>query len=194
MKRDSQQVINDLIDSAIKVIARDGFDKATTRNIASECGLADAYIYQYFKDKDELIVKAFDKMDNHLSLSIREIISNLFDSALNNEQRCCIIFSHCWKLFGETPDACRFYLQYLYSPYFYKYSRERHSEIWQKYVEDMSQLFSIQDNARTIIIFALNATLTLALKSIEEGKMNDEETERASFNAIYGVVKPYLKD
>lgn len=53
------KVRNQLMDGVIKVVARDGFDKLTTRSIASECGLHDTYIYRYFLDKEDLMRRAF---------------------------------------------------------------------------------------------------------------------------------------
>lgn len=72
MKRDGQKIAADFMESAIKVIARDGFDKASTRNIAKECGLADAYIYHYYKDKDDLFFQAFQKEDTALAAKVKQ--------------------------------------------------------------------------------------------------------------------------
>ena len=40
-----------LMDATVKVVARDGLEKLTTRSIANECELHDTYIYRYFLDK-----------------------------------------------------------------------------------------------------------------------------------------------
>ena len=61
------------MDSSIKVEAREGLDKLTTRSIASECDLHDAYIYRYFIDKDDLLKKAFLREDRVLT---EKIMSN----------------------------------------------------------------------------------------------------------------------
>ena len=45
-----------LIDSTVRVIARDGLDKASIRTISSDCQIPNPYIYQHFKDKDDLFV------------------------------------------------------------------------------------------------------------------------------------------
>ena len=41
--------------SAVRVIARDGLVKATTKAIAAEAGLNEAFIYRCFSSKNELL-------------------------------------------------------------------------------------------------------------------------------------------
>ena len=75
-----------LIDGAIKVIARDGLDKATTKAITNETKLYETYIYQHFKNKDGLLAAAFEKLDEELQLrseyyneNILQMDPSLFD-------------------------------------------------------------------------------------------------------------------
>ena len=82
MKQDNRNIASDLIESTVKVIARDGFDKASTRNIAGECGIADAYIYVHFKDKDDLFSKAFQKEDAALAREVKKYLPILSQSGI----------------------------------------------------------------------------------------------------------------
>lgn len=54
-----QEMRQVFIDSAVRVVARDGLEKATTKAIAAEAGLNEAYIYKCFAGKDELLSEAF---------------------------------------------------------------------------------------------------------------------------------------
>lgn len=47
-----------LLGSTIRVIARDGLDKTTTKAIATEANLNEAYIYQLFDGKEDLLKKS----------------------------------------------------------------------------------------------------------------------------------------
>ena len=49
-----QNIKQAFIDSAVRVVARDGMEKATTKAIAAEAKLNEAYIYKCFPSKDEL--------------------------------------------------------------------------------------------------------------------------------------------
>ena len=39
------------IEGSVRVVARDGLDKTTTKAIATEAGLSEAYIYRCFESK-----------------------------------------------------------------------------------------------------------------------------------------------
>ena len=56
-----------LIDSTVRVIARNGLDKASIRTISSDCQIPNPYIYQHFKDKDDLFVSSFSREDSILA-------------------------------------------------------------------------------------------------------------------------------
>ena len=46
------------MECAVRVVARDGMEKATTKAIAAEAKLNEAYIYKCFSNKDELLSAA----------------------------------------------------------------------------------------------------------------------------------------
>ena len=50
-----QEMRQVFIDSAVRVVARDGLEKTTTKAIASEAKLNEAYIYKCFSGKDDLL-------------------------------------------------------------------------------------------------------------------------------------------
>ena len=134
MKQDNRNIASDLIESTVKVIARDGFDKASTRNIAGACGIADAYIYVHFKDKDDLFAKAFQKEDAALAGEVRKYLPILNQSGITNEDRLYFLFSQTWRHLIAYPNSCRFFIQYYYSPYYAKYSAQEHLDHWMQEV------------------------------------------------------------
>lgn len=58
-----QEMRQVFIDSAVRVVARDGMEKTTTKAIASEAKLNEAYIYKCFSGKDELLSAALHMED-----------------------------------------------------------------------------------------------------------------------------------
>lgn len=62
-----RDVASALIDSTVRVIARDGLDKASVRTISSDCQVPNPYIYQFFKDKDDLLISTFTREDTKLA-------------------------------------------------------------------------------------------------------------------------------
>lgn len=53
-----------ILKSAAKVFAEQGFDRASMAMLARECGISKANIYHYYDSKDALL---FDLLDNYLS-------------------------------------------------------------------------------------------------------------------------------
>lgn len=60
---EQQNIKQAFIDSAVRVVARDGMEKATTKAIAAEAKLNEAYIYKCFPSKDELLSEALHMED-----------------------------------------------------------------------------------------------------------------------------------
>lgn len=52
-----------VLDAATKVFAERGFHKATIKQIASEAGVSDGTIYNYFTDKSELLLGLLDRIN-----------------------------------------------------------------------------------------------------------------------------------
>jgi len=76
--------------AAVRVFSKEGFHRARMTSIAREAGVAVGTIYNYFKDKDELLISVFEasfrfRMDflkqlGHTSLPIRDQIQHLLES------------------------------------------------------------------------------------------------------------------
>lgn len=64
--KSKEEVVHDfrvqtIQDAAMRVIARKGMSAATMQEIAEEAGVAKGTIYLYFRDRDELVEKTFDR-------------------------------------------------------------------------------------------------------------------------------------
>jgi AcrR family transcriptional regulator len=73
-----QYRIQSIQDAAMRVIARKGMSAATMQEIAEEAGVAKGTIYLYFRDRDELVEKTFDR-------AITELHSQI-DAALERDE------------------------------------------------------------------------------------------------------------
>ncbi len=194
MKQDNRNIASDLIESTVKVIARDGFDKASTRNIAGECGIADAYIYVHFKDKDDLFSKAFQKEDAALVREIKKYLSILSQPGITNEDRLYFLFSQMWMHLIAYPDSCRFYVQYYYSPYYAKYSAQEHLDRWMPVLEQMKTLFQPEADVRALLRLALNTMLGQAIKAAADPSGDKDSIARNNYVLILGMLSASLLD
>lgn len=62
--KDHDQKRDQILKSAAKVFATQGFDRASMAMLARECGISKANIYHYYESKDALL---FDLLDTYLS-------------------------------------------------------------------------------------------------------------------------------
>ncbi|PKN74222.1 MAG: TetR family transcriptional regulator [Candidatus Cloacimonetes bacterium HGW-Cloacimonetes-2] len=64
----------ELVESAIRIIAEQGLDKLTTKNLASAIGVTEAALYRHFKSKNDLmrmILSYFEKLSCQVLDDIR---------------------------------------------------------------------------------------------------------------------------
>jgi TetR/AcrR family fatty acid metabolism transcriptional regulator len=93
-----------ILDSAVKVFAREGFFKAKVSRIAQDAGLAPGTVYLYFKNKEDVLISIFDvRMDNIVS-GFRSTIMEKQDARSRLE---CLVRMHLTG-FQKDPDmaAC----------------------------------------------------------------------------------------
>ena len=62
--KDHDQKRGQILKSAAKIFATEGFDRASMSQLAKECGISKANIYHYYDGKDQLL---FDILDSYLS-------------------------------------------------------------------------------------------------------------------------------
>lgn len=67
-----------LVQTAIELFAREGFDKVTVDEICRKVGVTKGAFYNHFKSKDEVILEEFKIMDEHY-LKVEQKISALDD-------------------------------------------------------------------------------------------------------------------
>ena len=113
------------IRSAIRVIAQKGLVKATTKAIAADAGLNEAYIYKCFKGKDELLAEALHDRDEGLAVFLRREFPNVLAETSPWRDRCFHLWEKTWKFILDKRDDCIFYLRYYSSPDFYAYEHDR---------------------------------------------------------------------
>ena len=124
MKRD--EIRQKLIDGTIHVIAKEGLDKASTKQIGLTTSTNEAYIYRCFKGKEDMFAKTFDSLDEELFSKAMQFAEVMYLSGLELELRSRCYFFAVWEFLLSNRDKCLAYMQYFYSPYFVKYSAKDH--------------------------------------------------------------------
>ena len=81
--KDHDQKRELILQSAARIFATDGFDRASMAQLARECGISKANIYHYYDSKDALL---YDILDNYLS-TLRDRILGTNVEGLDPEAR-----------------------------------------------------------------------------------------------------------
>lgn len=93
----------DIVQTAIEIIARRGFKALTTKNLAQSLGLTEAALYRHFDSKKELINQILIYFEN-LSCQILEEIAKLNLGPMENIRR---FMMNRYLMFSADPDLAR---------------------------------------------------------------------------------------
>ncbi len=183
-----------LIDGTIRVIARDGLDKASTKLIGLESSLNEAYIYRSFADKEDMFTKTFDYLDEELLNTVMQHADLFTISDLDFDTRCRLYFNAIWKFLLGNRDKCLTYIRYFYSPYFVKYSSSEHEKRFAPFVSKMRSSFKDDADVWMILNHILNVMFDFAIK-VHHGHMSESDNYAEHvFRVIYASVKQYFRN
>ena len=180
-----------LIERSIKVVADEGLDKTTTKAIVGDTGINEAYIYKFFKDKDDLLAATFTALDEELFSKILRNISVMYTDDMDFEARCRSFFIDIWRFLLDNRERCITYIRYYNSPYFRKYSLAAHKERFVPVVDKCAATFRQGANVWMILHHVLETMFGFATK-IFNGELEDnDDTETHVFLLVYGAVCCY---
>lgn len=189
----SQDMRETLIARTIEVIANEGIDKTTTKAIVAGTGINEVYIYRQFSDKEDLLSKAFEKLDSEFVSKMMQHVSVMYVQELDYETRCRAFFSAVWKFLLGNREKCLAFVRYYYSPYFIKYSLEGHSKRYTPLIEKFRDAFKEDSDVWMILTHILNVILDFAVK-VHNGQMpNEDAYAEYVFGIIYSSVKHFFK-
>jgi len=63
----SRRTVERILDAATRVLSERGYDGASTNRIAAAAGLSNGSLYQYFPNKDAIVVAVLDRFADHLA-------------------------------------------------------------------------------------------------------------------------------
>ena len=191
MKQD--EIRRKLIDGTIHVIAKDGLDKATTKQIGIETSTNEAYIYRCFADKEDLFAKTFATLDNELVNKAMQHVPVMYMGDLEYEVRCWTFFRSIWKFLLGNRDKCLAFVRYYYSPYFKKYSAANHKKRFEPLINKFKDAFRDEANVWMIMNHILTTMLDFAIKVYDGALPDDEDTTEHVFRLIYFSIRQYFR-
>ena len=182
-----------LIDRAITVLGSAGMDKATTKAIVAGTGISEVYIYRHFASKEDLLAKAFEKLDDELVQKAMLHVHVMYIPSMAYPDRCRFFFTAVWEFLLQNQTKCTAYIRYYHSQYFSKYSVEAHKDRFLPLVSKFQDAFQEDANVWMLLNHILTTMLDHAMKVYDGQLPNNEDTAEHIFRVIYHAVSPYFK-
>jgi AcrR family transcriptional regulator len=93
----------DIVRAAIRIIANQGYEKLTTKNLAAEIGVSEAALYRHFNSKRELVTMVLCYFE-YLSC---QVISSIKQEGCSPLECICRFVMNRYELFSENPDLAK---------------------------------------------------------------------------------------
>ena len=188
-----QNVQSTLIDRTVAVIAGEGLDKTTTKAIVAGTGINEVYIYRHFANKEDLLAKTFDALDEELVAQAMQHMAVMNTPDTPYELRCRLFFTAIWRFLLGNREKCRAFIQYYYSPYFIKNSAEGHKARYQPLMGEFQKVFRPEANVWMLLNHLMTTMLDFALKVLDGAVPDDEDTAEHVFRLVYHSAKLYFR-
>lgn len=189
-----EEIRGKLIQGTIAVIAQDGLDKTTTKQIGTRTGINEVYIYRYFNSKEGLLAKTFEYLDRELTNKILQSLPIAWQRGRTMQERFWLAYCAIWRFLLGNKEKCLAFVRYYYSPYFKKNSYERHMENYRPIVQRISVVFSERANVWMILNHVLNVMLDFSVKVYDERLPDNADTQEHVFRLIYVSTQQYFKN
>ena len=188
-----QNIKQALIDSAVRVVARDGVEKATTKAIAAEAKLNEAYIYKCFPSKDELLSEAFQMEDVNFANLLQKTLPIMHMPGLSWKERAYILWKKSWEFILSKPADCIFYIRYYYSASCRAHAYDVHLACYKPLIERAGKAFRPGTNMDMLIHQIFSTMLFFASRVLNGELENSEATTQWAFEQIYSFVVPNVR-
>lgn len=135
--------VQSIQDATMRVIARKGMAAATMQEIAEEAGVAKGTIYLYFRDRDELVEKTFERAITEL----HRRVDIALESEASIERKLRAVLAAEMEFFREHREFFRLYINFRY-PEGNAEQQRRHKRICQpQYRSRLSMIAAVFEKA-----------------------------------------------
>lgn len=181
-----------LLDAAVRVVARDGLDHATTKSIAGELPCNEVYIYRNFGSKEALLQAAFNRADIGFVQNVLKHIDVMDEADRPLEERCHALWDPVWTFSVGRPDIIRFYLRYYYSAQYLTSAHELHHRNYQQLQARLSRYFRSPRDSWFLMAHVFETILSFCSHILSGELENTAEVSDEVFQLIFRTLQPYM--
>lgn len=190
---EQQSMKQAFMESAVRIVAREGLAKTTTKAIAAEAGLNEAYIYKCFNGKDELLSEAFHMEDERFAALLRETLPVMRMPGFTWKERAFLLWKKSWDFILDKEADCIFYIRYYYSADCRTYAYDTHLKHFHELIEKVRPTFKQDANVDMLVQQIFDTMLAFATRVLNGEIENSEATTELTFEQIYSFVVPNIR-
>ena len=199
MKEEQKQAMREqLIKNTVALVAKGGFEKATTRGIThsgqplQDFNMNEVYIYRLFGSKEKLYATAFCQIDRELSYAVHTRVQQVNTATCDRKSGLHAILTVVRQYVLEHPDHIAFYAQYYHSVYCPGEIENAHVKAWEGVVNVLRPWFRPSTNVDLLLHGAFLLVLDYFVRSYwNELTVSGLEIERVC-ETVYSMLAAEL--
>ena len=192
--RNLNEVREALLNSTVRIVAQYGLERTTTKLIAADAQINEAYIYRCYDSKDSLLQATFHMEDVCLAEHVRKSLPVMRIRGLNWKERCFLLWKSCWEFILHKPDDCRFYLQYYYSVSCRRHAYDEHLKYFHSLFDEIRPVFRPDTNVDMLLHQIFDTMLSFAARVLSGEIKDSEDTTKWTFEQVYSFVRPNARE
>lgn len=109
-----------IIDAGFNLICKNGYYNTNTAEIAKEAGVSTGIVYQYFKDKHDILIAAIEKYGDDIFFpalkisnininNLEETINNMIDNYIKNHKISKIAHEEIMSMVHSDEEIAKYY-------------------------------------------------------------------------------------
>ncbi len=146
-----------IILTAIALIAREGYKNLTIKKLASELHLSEAALYRHFVNKEDLLLSIMHYFED----ISRNVLQEIQKTKLNSLEKIHFFIMNRYELFTSNPDLAQVMFSdelFYYDPVFFKQFQKismNHREVLLNFIEEAQKEGFIQSGVNSEQIFTI---------------------------------------
>ena len=146
-----------IILTAIALIAREGYKNLTIKKLASELNLSEAALYRHFVNKEDLLLSIMHYFED----ISRNVLQEIQKTKLNPLEKVHFFIMNRYELFTSNPDLAQVMFSdelFYYDPVFFKQFQKissNHREFLLNFIEEAQKEGFIQSGINSEQIFTI---------------------------------------
>ncbi len=180
-----------IIEAAIRVGAAEGIENLSTRKIASECGISDGYLFNYFENKSDLLIRSFLYIHCKLNDALAEI------PALTMPLRKGVrsLWIACFDFLVTNPDYACYLRSFRCSSLYTDETRENQKQHIASLVEYIEKSGCSGLKNDVVWLFMFETAVNFAVE-VSENRIGGSEKDRELYFSFVtnGVGRFLVKD